>query len=117
MRKFLIALFALASVSSAFPAAAQNTAYIASPSFQVVCTGSAQQLPSYQYTTGEILQADTGNSGRIFVGNSTVNQTVGAGGKGFPLTAGQLIAYVYPDTSVLWISCTTAGDVLEVTGS
>lgn len=85
--------------------------------FQQAVTASAVPLPATKhFANGLVIKAKTGNSGKVFIGDATVNATDDGSGKGFALSAGDSLSLAVDDASVLYI-IGTANDVVYVLGN
>lgn len=110
-------LFALALLLAA-PAVADVTA-TSSPTVArgLTCSASAQALPAGNFTNGYIIVAATTNVSTVFIGGSDVNTTLGTGGKGVPLIAGQAASVGSTNSALTYLICSNTTDTISLIGN
>ncbi|CAL4866743.1 hypothetical protein MMA231_00987 [Asticcacaulis sp. MM231] len=81
-------------------------------SFQQTCTTSAVALAANDFSNGFVVTALSTNTGTVYIGGSGVSASTG-----YPLVAGQSIAYGAANASQGYIICTNAADKVGVTGN
>ena len=112
-----IALAAALALASA-PAFAQSA--VTAIAGAQTCATTIQPLPSNNFANGVVLTADPANTGKIYIGPSTV--TTSGSTQGYPLAAGASISYnvsrgVMVGKINIYMICANGTDVLHYTGN
>lgn len=81
-------------------------------SAQQVMTASSVCATAHAMLNGIIVKALPANTGTVYVGPSGVTTSTG-----FPLAAGEPVAYAVPNASAVCLLSTVAGDVVALTGN
>ena len=82
----------------------------------IVATGVAQALPSGTFKNGVVIKAATNNTQVICVGGAGVTNIVNGTGNGYPLAAGETIAFALPNSNTIFVAG-TAGDKFFFAGN
>lgn len=81
-------------------------------SAQQTCTASAVALPNTTYSNGFIITALSANTGTAYLGGSGVTT-----GTGYPLLAGQSMAYNAANSNQAYLICSNTTDIIAITGN
>ncbi len=103
------ALAAALALAWANAAGAQTANPLASGA--LACATTAAQLPTGALTTGVLVSADGANTGKIFVGGSSVSTA-----SGFPLGAGAGVSLDVTSAALVWFVCQNTTDTLHFIG-
>jgi hypothetical protein len=85
--------------------------------FGVTVTASAVQMASHAMVFGPVCTAGISNASVVCLGGSGVNTTIGTGGTGYCLSAGQSISYGINNTNLLYAIGNNTTDTYSCTGN
>lgn len=94
-----------------------TTSIVVSQQVKIAATGTAVELASSgALENGITITASSANAATIFVGPSTVNNTGGGTGNGYPLAPGASLSLAVSNANIVWVNG-TVGDWVGVIGN